>query len=588
MNNASLPSWDLTSLYSDFNDPAINDDFNDCDKSANEFVKSYSGRIQSLSSGELHQAIKEYEGIVERLGKLMTYAFLRYATNSNDSETTKFYQMVQERANEITTNLIFFTLDVNKIENDKLAEHYSQSQELQRYKAWFDSVRAFLPHQLSPELEKLMHERALTSNNSWVRLVDETLNAAKFDFQGQSLTMSEVIDKLGDGNAQTRKDAAYSLSAGLEQYSLPLTMATNVLLKDKEIEDKWRKFPKPISARNIINQVEDEVVDALVNSVKGQYGNLTHRYYQLKAKWFGVEQLEYWDRNAPLPEVQEKAYTWDESVDIVMQAYREFSPELAKIGQKFFDGNWVDVPPKPGKTSGAFSHPCVTTDHPYILLNFLGKQRDVMTLAHELGHGIHQVLSAEQGYLLSDTPLTVAETASVFGEMMTFKSLLAAADSAEQRKVLLASKVEDMLNTVVRQIAFHEFEVAVHEKRRQGELTSDELAEVFLDTQKQALGPAVRLDPIVGCYWSYITHFIHTPFYVYAYAFGDCLVNTLYGVFESSHPDFVAKYIDLLRAGGSKTYNELLAPFDLDARDPQFWQLGLKVISSMIDELESL
>ncbi|MBT4463672.1 MAG: M3 family oligoendopeptidase, partial [Rhodospirillaceae bacterium] len=403
---------------------------------------------------------------------------------------------------------------------------------------------------------------------------------------GDDLTMSDILNRLSEPDADTRKVAAKALGKGLAENSRLFSLVTNTLAKDKATEDAWRSYRRPISSRNLSNQVEDNVVDALVSSVKESYPDLSHRYYKLKAKWFGVDALDYWDRNAPLPDDDAKLYDWDMAQKTVLDAYGQFDPEMADIATHFFDKRWIDAALRPGKDSGAFSHSTVPSAHPYILMNFHGKARDVMTLAHELGHGVHQVLAAGQGTLRADTPLTTAETASVFGEMLTFRSLLDAEDDPGLRRILLAGKVEDMLNTVVRQIAFHEFETLVHGERAAGELSVERLGDIWMQVQSDSLGDGIRLDDDYRSYWSYIPHFIHSPFYVYAYAFGDCLVNSLYDVFASGHPGFQAKYLEMLSGGGTRMHKELLAPFGLDASDPDFWKRGLKMVSGFIDELE--
>jgi oligoendopeptidase F len=365
------------------------------------------------------------------------------------------------------------------------------------------------------------------------------------------------------------------------------TLITNTLAKDKEIIDKWRRYPRPGSARNRANMVEDEVVEALVSAVRASFPRLSHRYYAMKAKWLGLEKLQHWDRNAPLPDQDDSLIPWPKAVSQVLDAYGAFSPRLAEIGREFFDKPWIDAALRPGKASGAFAHPTVPSAHPYLLVNYHGKARDVMTLAHELGHGVHQVLAAEQGYLMSSTPLTLAETASVFGEMMTFRAVLDAEADPRKRRGLLAAKVEDMLNTVVRQIAFYRFETLLHDERAKGELSSERIGELWMQVQTESLGPAFDFSPEYNVYWSYIPHFIHTPFYVYAYAFGDCLVNALYGVYrDGGVKNFEAKYIEMLRAGGTLRHKELLAPFGLNAADPAFWTRGLDVIAGFIDEIE--
>jgi len=449
-------------------------------------------------------------------------------------------------------------------------------------------VRAMRPYQLSDDLEKLLHEKSVAGRNAWTRLFDETTADLRFPFRGEKLTEAAAMHLLSSPDGAVRKEAAKTIGAVLGRNARVFALITNTLAKDKEIEDRWRKFPHPISARNLSNYVEDEVVDALVAAVRTSYPRLSHRYYRLKAKWFGVDTLPYWDRNAPLPGDDDRAIGWDEAERTVLSAYRAFSPEMAEVGAKFFKSRWIDAPVRAGKSPGAFAHPTVPGAHPYLLLNYQGKTRDVMTLAHELGHGVHQVLAGGQGMLMADTPLTVAETASVFGEMLTFRSLLAGERDPARRRVMIAGKVEDMLNTVIRQIAFVTFEMRVHDERREGELTADRLAEIWLDVQGESLGPAIRLEGDYRWYWSYIPHFIHSPFYVYAYAFGDCLVNSLYAAYEDAHEGFAARYLDLLRAGGSLRHRELLAPFGLDAADPEFWSKGLGVIAGFIDELERL
>jgi oligoendopeptidase F len=494
---------------------------------------------------------------------------------------------MQEKVNTLSSVLLFFTLEINRIDDASLAEKL-KAPALARYAPWLRDTRAFRPHQLSDELEKLLHEKYVAGRAAWTRLFDETMAALRFPIDGKELTSAEALHLLADADPAKRKQAAKALGAVLGKNARLFALVTNTLAKDKEIEDRWRRFSRPISSRNLGNFVEDEVVDALISAVREAFPTLSHRYYRLKARWFGVTQLPYWDRNAPLPEAEEKIIPWPKAEDIVLEAYAGFSPELAAVGRRFFERRWIDAPVRPGKSPGAFAHPTVPSAHPYLLLNYQGKTRDVMTLAHELGHGVHQVLAGPQGALMADTPLTLAETASVFGEMLTFRALLAQESDATRRKIMLAGKVEDMLNTVVRQIAFVEFERRVHDERRQGELTPDRIGEIWLGIQSESLGPAIGFEDEYRHYWAYIPHFIHTPFYVYAYAFGDCLVNSLYAVYQNAAPGFAEKYLAMLRAGGSKRHKELLAPFGLDASDPSFWKKGLSVIAGFIDELEAM
>ncbi len=511
----------------------------------------------------------------------------RKRSAATDPETGRFFQTMQERTNAISTTLLFFTLELNRLEDADLEVKLADPQ-LARYRPWLRDTRAFRPHQLSDELEKLLHEKYVVGRAAWVRLFDETIADLRFPFHGKDLTETEALDLLSDRDPEIRRETALTIGEVLGKNTRTFALITNTLAKDKEIEDRWRRFPRPISSRNLGNFVEDEVVDALIAAVRDSYPRLSHRYYKLKARWLGVEELPFWDRNAPLPEQEEHTISWSEAEETVLSAYGAFSPEMAAVGGRFFAGPWIDAPVRPGKASGAFAHPTVPSAHPYLLVNYQGRVRDVMTLAHELGHGVHQLLANRQGYLMADTPLTLAETASVFGEMLTFRALLARETDPRRRKLMLAAKVEDMLNTVVRQIAFATFELKVHDERREAELTPDRLGEIWLAVQRESLGPALKLDGVYQHYWAYIPHFIHTPFYVYAYAFGDCLVNSLYAVYEDAHQGFAERYLEMLRAGGTLRHRELLAPFGLDAADPSFWSKGLSVVSGFIDELEQL
>jgi oligoendopeptidase F len=586
--NKNLPTWDLTDLYNDLKDPNIRRDLDDAKSRSQAFQQSYQGKLGDLSGDELAAAIAEYEAISEICGKIGSFAQLMYAGDSSDAAIGQFYQFVQEEMTGISSLSLFFGLEINRIDEASLDAKYDQSEALRRYRPWLDENRAFRPHQLSDEVEQVLHERRVAGSAAWVRLFDQTMAELRFPIDGEDLTMSDAANMLSSSKVDDRKKAAKSIGYVLGKNIKLLAHITNTLAKDKEIDDRLRKFATPVSSRNLSNQVEDEVVDALNTAVKNSHADLSHRYYRLKAKWFGVDQLDYWDRNAPLPDDDDRQIDWDTARSTVLKAYGEFSPELAEVGQKFFDNPWIDVPPRAGKSSGAFAHPTVPSAHPYLLLNYHGKTRDVMTLAHELGHGVHQVLAGERGYFLSDTPLTLAETASVFGEMLTFQSMLRSETDPKMKRIMLAGKVEDMLNTVVRQIAFFEFEKRVHEKRREGELTVDEICEIWIAVQHESLGDAIRYEDEYKYYWSYIPHFIHSPFYVYAYAFGDCLVNSLYDVYQGAEDGFQQKYLDMLKAGGTKRHKELLAPFGLDASDPAFWQRGLNMIKRMIDELEEL
>ena len=584
---ADLPEWDLSDLYAGRDSEALTRDLTRLTDDAEAFRARYQGRLADLSGAALGAAIETYERLQEQSGRIISYASLVHAGNLADPEIGRFFQTMQERINAVSTTLLFFTLELNRIDDVDL-EAKQADPALARYHPWLRDTRAFRPHQLSDEIEKLLQEKYVAGRAAWTRLFDETIADLRFPIGGKELTEAEALDLLSDRDPETRREAALVIGDVLGKNARRFALITNTLAKDKEIEDRWRGFTRPISSRNLANFVEDDVVDALIAAVQDSYPRLAHRYYELKAEWFGVDQLPFWDRNAPLPEDEDRQISWREAEETVLSAYRAFSPELADVGGRFFAGCWIDAPVRPGKASGAFAHPTVPSAHPYLLLNYQGRVRDVMTLAHELGHGVHQVLAAPQGYLMADTPLTLAETASVFGEMLTFRSLLARETDPKRRKIMLAAKVEDMLNTVVRQIAFASFEIKVHDERREAELTPDRLGEIWLAVQRESLGPALRLDDPYRYYWAYIPHFIHTPFYVYAYAFGDCLVNSLYAIYQDVHQGFAEKYLQLLRAGGTLRHRELLAPFGLDATDPVFWSKGLSVIAGFIDELEQI
>ncbi|MDB2415203.1 M3 family oligoendopeptidase, partial [Rickettsiales bacterium] len=532
-------------------------------------------------------AISQYEKLQDIIGKISSYSYLIYAENLSDPKHSSFYQNISEELNRITTDLLFFELELNQIEDTALARHL-RIPKLGKYEPWLRDIRIMRPHQLSSDLEKMLHEKSITSRQAWHRLFEETLADMRFPLGRKQLTCTEIMNNLSSSDEKLREKSAKSIGETLGKHIKTFAQITNVLAKDKEIDDHWRKFKTPISSRNISNLIEDEVTEALISTVSNNYENIAHRYYKLKAKWFGVEQLNYWDRNAPLPGDDPDIISWEEAKHIVLSAYGRFSPKIRDIGKRFFEEGWIDAQVRKGKDSGAFSHPTVPSAHPYILMNYQGKSRDVMTLAHELGHGIHQVLASKQGALMADTPLTLAETASVFGEQLTFRSLLERIESPEQRKILIAGKVEDMINTVVRQIAFCQFEGLIHNQRRKGELSIEQICNNWMSVQSDSLGSAIKFDDEYKYYWSYIPHFIHTPFYVYAYAFGDCLVNSLYRVYQNNPEGFENKYIEMLSAGGTKRHKELLEPFDLYAGDPNFWQGGLDMIAEFIDELEAM
>ena len=584
-NLGTLPEWNLRDLYSAPDGADLKADFAAAEKRATAF-EAHRGKVAALDSAAFGAAIAEYETISEILGKIGSYSQLYQSGDVSNPERGRFYQDVVERLTVIGGQLLFFTLEINRLEDAALAAKMTDPKAAY-YQPWIRDLRVMRQHELSDDLEKLFLDKSTTGRTAWVRLYDEKLAGLRCTIDGEELTLTAALNRLSDPKPERRKAAAKAIGAILAADVSLFALITNVLAKDKGVEDEWRKFARPVSSRNLANLVEDEVVDALVAAAKGAYADTAHRYYKLKAKWLGKDKLEYWDRNAPLPSVEQKDIPWADAQKTVHNAYAGFSPKLASIVDDFFTKNWIDAPARPGKASGAFSHSTVPSVHPYIMLNYLGSPRDVQTLAHELGHGVHQVLAAPQGTLICGTPLTLAETASVFGEMLTFQALLAQEKDPARRRALLAGKVEDMLNTVVRQIAFHDFERQVHDGRKNGELSQEQICDIWLSVQKESLGPAFHFDDEYKYYWAYISHFLHVPFYVYAYAFGDCLVNALYNVYATKAvPDFENKYLDMLSAGGKLRHKELLAPFGLDASDPGFWRRGMKTIEGFIDELE--
>jgi oligoendopeptidase F len=587
-----LPEWNLNDLYSGLDDPAIKRDLARVDADCVAFEADYKGKLAEIAGGAgggaaLAATVRRYEAIDDLMGRLGSYAGLIHAGNTVDPARTKFYGDMQERMTAASTHLLFFTLELNRVD-DVLLERAMADPALGHYRPWLEDVRRYRPYQLEDRVEQLFHEKSVTAYSAWNRQFDATIANLRFKVLGKKLAIEPTLNLLQDRSGAKRKAAANALAHTFAENVQAFALITNTLAKDKEISDRWRGFADIADDRHLSNRVEPEVVEALVAAVRAAYPRLSHRYYALKAKWFGKKRLPHWDRNAPLPQVPTRPIGWTQAMDTVLEAYGAFSPKMAAIAEQFFAKSWIDAPVRPGKAPGAFAHPTTPSVHPYVLLNYQGKPRDVMTLAHELGHGVHQVLAAPNGALMAPTPLTLAETASVFGEMLTFRKLLAATRNGKERKAMLVAKVEDMINTVVRQIAFYTFERSVHTERKNGELTADRIGELWLDVQRESLGPAIELKPGYETFWAYIPHFVHSPFYVYAYAFGDCLVNSLYAVYEHAADGFAERYLAMLSAGGTKHHSELLAPFGLDARDPKFWQGGLGVIERMITELETM
>ncbi|MGB7240740.1 MAG: M3 family oligoendopeptidase [Sulfitobacter sp.] len=582
-----LPEWNLDDLYTGEDATELKRDMDWLEQSCASFAKDYEGKLAELDAPGLLDCVLRNEKINQVAGRIMSYAGLRYYQITTDAGRAKFMSDCQEKITDFTTPLVFFTLELNRLDDDHLDKVLAQNADLARYKPVFDRIRAMKPYQLSDEMEKFMHDLGVVGD-AWERLFDETIAGLEFEVDGTPLNIEGVLNLLTDPERAKREAAAHELAQVFSRNIKTFARVHNTQAKEKEIIDRWRGMETAQTGRHLSNQVEPEVVEALRNAVVNAYPKLSHRYYELKRKWLGLDVMQVWDRNAPLPLEDPAIVNWDQAEKLVMDAYNAFDPRMGEIAAPFFTDGWIDAGVKPGKAPGAFAHPTVTNVHPYVMLNYLGKPRDVMTLAHELGHGVHQVLAAGQGEMLSSTPLTLAETASVFGEMLTFRKMLDGAKTKAERKILLAGKVEDMINTVVRQIAFYDFECKLHAARRGGELTPDDINALWMSVQAESLGPAFEFMDGYETFWAYIPHFVHSPFYVYAYAFGDGLVNALYAVYAEGDPGFEEKYFDMLKAGGSKHHKELLAPFGLDASDPAFWDKGLSMISGFIDELEAM
>ena len=581
-----LPDWNLNDLYTATDAKELIRDLNWLEKECNEFAKSYEGKLHALSDKEVLTCIVRNEKISSISGRIISYAGLLYYQKTTDADRAKFLSDMQEKITVFTTKLVFFSLEINSLEDEFLDKLFTKNDQLARYKPVFEKIRAMKPYQLNDEIEKFLHDLGIVGD-AWEKLFDETIAGLTFKIGDESLNIEATLNLLTDQNRENREKATRELARVFSENIKVFTRVHNTQAKEKEIIDRWRGMPTAQMGRHLANQVEPEVVEDLRNAVVKAYPEISHRYYELKRKWLGLEIMQVWDRNAPLPMESNKLVTWDEAQKVVTGAYTNFDSRMSDLITPFFNEGWIDAGVKPGKAPGAFAHPTVTDVHPYIMLNYLGKPRDVMTLAHELGHGVHQVLASSQGQMLSSTPLTLAETASVFGEMLTFQQMLDQSCDKNERKVLLANKVEDMINTVVRQIAFYDFECKLHNARRSGELTPSDINSLWMSVQSESLGPAFEFVDGYETFWSYIPHFVHSPFYVYAYAFGDGLVNALYATYKENPKGFEDKYFNLLSAGGSKHHKELLKPFDLDASDPKFWTKGLSMISGMIDELET-
>lgn len=587
---ADVPGWDLSDLYKGMDDPQIEKDLQRYKKLNVALAKNYKGKFAAIAPSDFVKALQNVEETGILGSKLGVFAYLNMVTRMKDTKAVTFYQGIDERMTDYSKPSIFFTLEINQLPEGKFRELLAD-ENVAYYKPFLERVRRFKAHELSEPVEKVFLEKSVTSGGAWRRLYDEHSAALEYTVDGKKYNDAEISKLLLDKNPETRAKAGKELNRVSRENAKLFTFIYNMIVKDKAISDDNRGYKSPVAARNLDNQVDDKALQALTSSVRAQYANLAHRFYKLKSKWLGVDKIQYWDRNAPLPFSSDRHYSWDESVKIVLDAYERFSPKLKKLAEPFFDKDksWIDVPPRDGKRSGAFAMPLPAKFHPYLMLNFVGKQNDVLTLAHELGHGCHMRLSIKQGELNDDTPLTLAEVASVFGEMITFQSLLSQLDDDKEKLCLIASKVNDMINTAVRQIAFHFFETRVHAERKNGELSPERLDEIWVEEMRESLGANVIVDDDSKSIWPIVSHFFHSPFYVYAYSFADCLVNSLYQVYqEGKVKNFPDKYLEMLSQTGVKRYDELLKPFGLNAKSPEFWNKGLSLISSYIDELERL
>jgi oligoendopeptidase F len=587
----ALPEWRLDDLYADREDPRIAADMAEAERLNQELAK-LEGRLVATRDrpaelgGIIDRGIELYEQATNAMWGVGAYAALSASVARDDPAWSKFEADLRARSAQIASLSLFFTLEINKLDDVELEAALRAHKPAQRWRPWLRRVRAGRPHELSPDLEKLLLDKAPATAN-WSRLSDETLAKLSARVGGETLTLSELLNRMSSPDPAQRKAAAAALSKALADRAPVLALSLNTLAFEKQVEDRWRKFSSPAAARHLANEVDADAVEALEAAVVDGYASVSHRYYALKAKALGRTHLDHWDRNSPLDTAPPRTYSWDEARSVVLESFEALAPQFAQTAQTFFNQPWIDARPRPGKQSGAYSHSVTATRHPYVFMNYMGERRDVLTLAHELGHAVHQTLCRPLGTLLADTPLTLAETASIFGEGLVFEKLLAEA-KPEERRGLLAGKIEDGINTVIRQIAFHRFETRFHAARLQGELSADEIGSLWVEVMSESLGPAVRLDKGYCHYWAYVSHFVHAPFYVYAYAFGDCMVNSLYAVYENASEGFAERYLAMLAAGGTKHYSELLKPFGLDAKDPKFWDGGLSVISGMIDELEEM
>lgn len=586
MTGAENIQWDLSDLYASPQDPKIQADKDQLNADAEAFSEAYRGRVAGLSPGEFRDALQRYESILQIAHRLGTYASLLWSADTEAIAHGKLMQHIRELGSQINQRLVFFDVEWMAVNEDQALQLITSS-ELSRYSHYLTVSRLYKEHTLSEAAEQALSAKSVTGRSAWTRFFDETLSAARFAFDGEELTEQQVLSKLHNPEREIRKKAHTSLTDGFKAHMRTLTFIFNTVLADKASSDQLRKYPSWISARNLSNQTDNDTVNALVQTVTGSYP-LVQRYYKLKADLLGLDTLYDYDRYAPLKKSETKL-SWNEARQRVLNAYSAFHPDMGKIAGLFFEQNWIDAAIRPGKRGGAFSSSSSTDTHPYVLMNYDGQLRDVQTLAHELGHGVHQYLSRQQGELQSGTPLTTAETASVFGEMLVFEDILSTLDDPSERLALLMGKIDDTIATVYRQISMNRFEDLIHTHRREsGELSSDEFSSYWIKTQEELYGDSVTLTPEYRHWWCYIPHFLHTPGYVYAYAFGELLVLALYRQYREQPNGFADKYLQLLSAGGSRWPHDLLNDFGLDIRDASFWQRGTEELDLLIQSAEEI
>jgi len=586
LTGAEQVAWDLGDLYGGADDPRLGADLDQADAQAAGLRAQYYGRIAGLSPEQLRTMLQEYEAIYELAAKVGSYAYLFWSANTTDPARGALMQRATERESRLSQELVFVELEWANAPDD-VAQKLIESPELARYRHYLEKARLYRPHVLSEPEEKVLAEKSVTGRSAWERFFNETHSAATFELDGEKLSKEKVLSKLHAPDRDLRKRAAASVTAGLRDLSRTSTYILNNLLADKASDDRLRHYESWISARNLANEVDDQVVEALVRAVTGRY-DIVARYYRLKRRLLGLDELFEYDRYAPLPAAQH-FYPWEETRQIVLDAYRAFHPSMAEIAGWFFERHWIDAAMRPGKIGGAYSAGTVPSVHPYVLLNYEARPRDVMTVAHELGHGVHQALSREQGMLQMHTPLTTAETASVFGEMLVFQDLMRRESDPQVRLTMLTGKLEDSFATVFRQVSMNRFEDAIHAARRnEGELTTERYNALWLDTQRAMFTDSVSLTADYGLWWSYIPHFINTPGYVYAYAFGELLVLALYARYQQVGAEFPGKYLEMLSAGGSNWPHEIVRPLGVDLNDLNFWKDGLQILDDMVSEAEKL